>query len=83
MEKKVQVMIFVILVESMFIGYDFKTDMPVDYLEEYGAECDDIFMKICFDNESEYYKFDLTIGEYNKESYEIAELLRYPRLLAG
>ena len=82
MEKKVLAMIIALVLETAFIGYDFTSEIEVDVVKEYGDKCDDIFMKICFDNESEYYKFDLTIGEYNQEAYEIAELLRYPRLLS-
>jgi len=40
-------------------------------------------MGICFDESSEFYKVDLSEGEYNRESYEVANFLRSPRLICG
>lgn len=83
METKIKVLLAIIILESLCFPYYIISDQDVDYTEEYSQDCDDIFNGICFDEESEFYKFDLSKGEYDSEAYEIAEFLRSPRLICG
>jgi len=83
METITKILIALLIIESLcFPSYIFST-REVDHTDEYDMQCNDTFMGICFDESSEFYKVDLSEGEYNRESYEVANFLRSPRLICG